>query len=178
MKDLLSKDHYCYKIYTLLIKAIAYSPRLWSKPLYGVPPIFTGKIFIPPIILLKFSNSPINNGGSHYDCRYTTRVLVFFVFLMFQSWINSSDFTIFKAASKMTQTRKLQCVICSSYDKQLKTCLYIFYVLQIAIWKCLILMVINSILNTSQRNWVSNCNDLLSFDIILLSLYPSNELQL
>ena len=86
MKDLLSKDHYSYKIHTLLIKAIAYSPRLKSNPQYGVPPIFTEKIFSPPsIILLKFSNSPINKGGSHCDCKYTAGVLVFFVFLMFQS---------------------------------------------------------------------------------------------
>ena len=34
---MLSKDHYCHKIHTLLMKSKAY-PLFIGKPLYGLPP--------------------------------------------------------------------------------------------------------------------------------------------
>ena len=37
MKDLLSKEHYCYKIYTLLVKSSAHSPYI-DNPLDVLPP--------------------------------------------------------------------------------------------------------------------------------------------
>ena len=38
MKDLMSKEHYCYKIHTLTMKSSAYVPLLHRQP-----PIFTRK---------------------------------------------------------------------------------------------------------------------------------------
>ena len=37
MKDLLSKEHYCYKIHTSLSKSTGY-PACYKQPLYGLPP--------------------------------------------------------------------------------------------------------------------------------------------
>ena len=42
MEELLSKEHYCYKIDILLMKSNAYTPSI-DNPLYGLPPIFTWK---------------------------------------------------------------------------------------------------------------------------------------
>ena len=59
MKDLLSKEHYCYKIHTLM-KGSAYPPfPPVLAPLYGLPPPFLQENLDPP------SNTPINKGGGH-----------------------------------------------------------------------------------------------------------------
>ena len=64
MKDLLSKEHYSYKIHTLLMKSSAYPPL---TPLYGLPPpspISTGKFWSP---FYHFSKIPNHPGGTlHY----------------------------------------------------------------------------------------------------------------
>ena len=49
MKDLLSKEHYCYKIHTVLMKSIAYPPSI-DNPLYGLPPNFYKKILYRPLL--------------------------------------------------------------------------------------------------------------------------------
>ena len=60
MKNLLSKEHYCYKIYTLLMKSSAYHPP------YMANPHFYMKILIPPyMILTQKSQPPINKAGVH-----------------------------------------------------------------------------------------------------------------
>ena len=73
MKDLLSKQHYCYKTHTSLMKTSAYllfyrqlNPPLHPTPiwLYGLPPIFTKKILIPPWkFFYKNPNCHISKGG-------------------------------------------------------------------------------------------------------------------
>ena len=57
MKDLLSKDHYCYKIYTLLIKAIAYSPRLVKTPIWSTPYFYRKNIY-PSYYFIKILKLP------------------------------------------------------------------------------------------------------------------------
>ena len=61
MKDLMSKDHYCYKIHTLLMNSSA-SPPFYRQPhLYGLSPCFYKKIFA---LFYDFSKVPpsINKG--------------------------------------------------------------------------------------------------------------------
>ena len=41
MKNFLSKEHYCYKIYTFLMKSSAYSPPPAPRPSIDNPPIWT-----------------------------------------------------------------------------------------------------------------------------------------
>ena len=60
MKDLLSKEHYYYQIHTLSMKSIAYAlPPSIDTPL----PNFCKKILIPPSIIFRKSQPPINKGG-------------------------------------------------------------------------------------------------------------------
>ena len=62
MKDLLSKAHYYYKIYTLLMKSSAYSlPLSIDNPSTWTNPNFCKKIYIPPFYDFSINNS----GGSH-----------------------------------------------------------------------------------------------------------------
>ena len=42
MKNLVSKEHYCFKIHALLMKSSAYLPFI-DNPLYGLPLVFTTK---------------------------------------------------------------------------------------------------------------------------------------
>ena len=67
MKDLLSKDHYCYKIHTLLMKPSAYNPPSIDNFLYGLPPIYK-KILssLPLLLFFKNLNPTINKRKSHY----------------------------------------------------------------------------------------------------------------
>ena len=58
MKDLLSKDHYCYKIHTLLMKPSAYKPPSIDNFLYGLLPIYK-KILSSLPLLLFFKNLTI-----------------------------------------------------------------------------------------------------------------------
>ena len=68
MKDLLSKEHYCYKIHTILMKSSAY--LLFYRQPY--PPIWARSSFLqenfnrPPMIFQK-SQQPYKQGGSHYE---------------------------------------------------------------------------------------------------------------
>ena len=64
MKDLLSKDHYCYKIHTLLMKSSAYSPSI-DNPLYGLPTRIYKKILTPASMIFQKSQPPINQEGAH-----------------------------------------------------------------------------------------------------------------
>ena len=69
MKDLLSKEHYCYKIHTFLIKNSAYPP-FYRQPSYieYPTPIFQGNLDSLLLWFLKNLNSPINKVGSvHYE---------------------------------------------------------------------------------------------------------------
>ena len=56
MKALLSKEHYCYKIHTLLMKSSAYPPLIGNPP----PPIWTTiegggfTLWIPTVMSLSF----------------------------------------------------------------------------------------------------------------------------
>ena len=63
MEDLLSKEHYCYKIHALLMKSSAYptsidNPPIWTTPPFlqeNLDPLFYdfSKIPIPPITPYK-----------------------------------------------------------------------------------------------------------------------------
>ena len=48
MKDLLSKERYCYKIHILLMKRIAYTSFLQTIPLYGLHPQLPRSPLPPP----------------------------------------------------------------------------------------------------------------------------------
>ena len=69
MEDLLSKEHYCYKIHTLLMESGAYPlPSIDTPPYMDYPPHFHSKILINPPMIFQKSKPPINKGGwSHYD---------------------------------------------------------------------------------------------------------------
>ena len=55
MEDVLSKEHYCYKIYTLSMKGIAY------PPFYRQPPFLQENLDLPPPSIFP---------NSHYDSHY------------------------------------------------------------------------------------------------------------
>ena len=63
MKDLLSKEHYCYQIHTLLMKISAYPPPLLlcRQPPYMDYPPFLQEHLDPSIIFQKFQ-PPVNKG--------------------------------------------------------------------------------------------------------------------
>ena len=72
MEDWLSKEHYCYKIHTLLVKTSAYlffyrQPPPYPQPtpiwLYRLHPIFKRKSWFPLKNCLENPNSPISKGG-------------------------------------------------------------------------------------------------------------------
>ena len=48
MKDLLSKDHYCYKIHKFLMTTVLTSCSI-GNPHYGLYPVFTRKSLPPPL---------------------------------------------------------------------------------------------------------------------------------
>ena len=48
MKDLLSKEHCCYKIDTLLTKNSAYLPSMDNPPILIAPPSFLQENLDPP----------------------------------------------------------------------------------------------------------------------------------
>ena len=62
MKDLLSKEHYCYKFQTLLVKSSAYAPSIEIPP-YMDSPSFLQENLIPPPIIFQKSQPHINKGG-------------------------------------------------------------------------------------------------------------------
>ena len=67
MKDFLNKEHYCYKMHTLLMKSSAFLPSFIGNPLYGLLLHFYKKILIPPFYdFLKISSPLKTRGGSHY----------------------------------------------------------------------------------------------------------------
>ena len=57
MKDLLSKEHYCFKIHTLPMKDSAYIPFGRQPPYMDYPPPFLQKNLEPPYLydFLKIS---------------------------------------------------------------------------------------------------------------------------
>ena len=58
MKDLLSKEYYCYKIHALLMKVIS---SQWLRPSH-----FYTKILILYFYDFSESHPTISKGGSHY----------------------------------------------------------------------------------------------------------------
>ena len=62
MKDLMSKDHYCYKIHTLLMNSSASPPSIDNPSYMDSPPVLTRKS-LP--LFYDFSKVPpsINKGG-------------------------------------------------------------------------------------------------------------------
>ena len=64
MKDLMSKEHYCYKIHTLLMKSSAYPPYYRQLSYIENPahplPIFTMKFWSPSSMIFQKSQPPIN----------------------------------------------------------------------------------------------------------------------
>ena len=54
MKDLLSKEHYCLKIHTLLMKSSAPPPSIDNPPYMDDPPPFLQENLDPPFY--NFSN--------------------------------------------------------------------------------------------------------------------------
>ena len=64
MKDFLSKEYYCCKIDTLLMKGSAYHSFYIQLPYMGYPPFFQENL---DLWFFKNPNPPINNRGSHYE---------------------------------------------------------------------------------------------------------------
>ena len=64
MEDLLSKEHYCYKIHTLLMKSSAYTrPFYRHAPAISTnPPHFYKKTLILPSMIFQKSQPSINKG--------------------------------------------------------------------------------------------------------------------
>ena len=50
MKDLLSKEHYCYKMHALALKRSAYSPSIDNTPIMEYPPILQENLDPPPLL--------------------------------------------------------------------------------------------------------------------------------
>ena len=48
MKELLSKEHHCYKIHTLLMKSSAYLPPFYRQPAIWTTPPFLKENLDPP----------------------------------------------------------------------------------------------------------------------------------
>ena len=53
MKDLLSKEHYCYEIHTSLMKSSAYLFSIDTHPPIWATLHFYKKILIPPSVIFK-----------------------------------------------------------------------------------------------------------------------------
>ena len=53
MKDLLSKEHYCHKIHTLLMKSIAYPSPCTDPPPTPAPPFLQENLDLPPSMIFK-----------------------------------------------------------------------------------------------------------------------------
>ena len=68
MKDLLSKEHYCYKTQTLLMKSNGYL-LFYRQPHYmGYTPNYYKKILIPPSMIFQKSQPPLTiNKGVHTE---------------------------------------------------------------------------------------------------------------
>ena len=58
MKDLLSKEHYCYKMHALALKRSAYSPSIDNTPIMEYPPILQENLDPPPPPFYDFSKIP------------------------------------------------------------------------------------------------------------------------
>ena len=72
MKDLLSKERYCYKIHILLMKRIAYTSFLQTIPLYGLHPQLPRSPLPPPPLppapfFHDFSKIPNHGGLSNHN---------------------------------------------------------------------------------------------------------------
>ena len=67
MKDLLSKEHYCYKMHALALKRSAYSPSIDNTPIMEYPPILQENLDPPPpsMIFQKFQPPIIKGEGVH-----------------------------------------------------------------------------------------------------------------
>ena len=67
MKDLLSKEHYCYKIHTLLMKSSAYpSPSIdTSPPIWATPLPFLQENCDPPFYDFSDIPTPLITKGVH-----------------------------------------------------------------------------------------------------------------
>ena len=69
MKDFMSKEHYCYKIYTLLMKRSVYLPPPFFRqpPLYRLslpPPFLHNDLELPDSMIFQKSKP---HWGSHYE---------------------------------------------------------------------------------------------------------------
>ena len=62
MKDLLSKEHYCYKIHALRMKSNAYLLFYRQPPYMGYPPFLKENLH-PPSMIFQKSQPPVNEGG-------------------------------------------------------------------------------------------------------------------
>ena len=71
MKHLLSKEHYHYKIYTLLVKSKASYPSFYRNfpHIWAITsPLLLQKDLDTPSMIHQKSQPPINKGGgSHYE---------------------------------------------------------------------------------------------------------------
>ena len=63
MKDLLSKEHYYYKIHTVLMKSSSYLLFYGQPPCMGYTPSFLQEnLDPPPSLIFEKSQPPINKG--------------------------------------------------------------------------------------------------------------------
>ena len=65
MKDLLSTEHYCYKVYTLFMKTIGYDLSI-DNPTIRTSSHFYKLILISHSMIFQKSQPPIIKGDSHY----------------------------------------------------------------------------------------------------------------
>lgn len=67
MKDFMSKQQYCYKIQTLLMKSVL-TQLCRRPPQYGLPPLpFLQEKLEPPSMISQKSQPPINKGVYFMD---------------------------------------------------------------------------------------------------------------
>ena len=68
MKDLLSKEHYYYKVHTSLMKSSTYPLSFYRQPLASIwiALYFYKKILIHPSKIFQQSQTATDKGDSHY----------------------------------------------------------------------------------------------------------------
>ena len=101
MKGLLNKEHYCYKIYILLMKTNAPPFYRHPLPIRITPPFLQEDLEHPPF---QKSQPPINKRGSYYG--YSVSFFSFNISIF--SVVNSKYERKFQKKSKTTFSRSAQ----------------------------------------------------------------------
>ena len=81
MKDLVSKEHYSYKIHTLLMESSAYPSSIDNSPCMDYPPLLQENLGTPLPWFLKNPSLPKNKGGVHTMALRSLDYVIFCSFL-------------------------------------------------------------------------------------------------